>query len=230
MAWAGTAAVTLPAPRRWRQTAASRFCCPIWHGHGPAPERRGDIDTIGQFEDGLADLIGQFRRPGQQLILARHSSGGGLAVGFAGGQYGELADGVVLMAPCLKYNAPTMRPNSGGWAHALTRRSIGLTMLNAAGIRGLNHRTAIQFNFPDAVLHGPQGAIATKAYSFRLNASFAPRSDYKADIRRLPPFLRLAGSRDEAFRAEEFQPLLSTQNPNGQYHLLDSVTHLVFGI
>ncbi len=199
---------------------------PDLRGHGPAPERRGDIDHIGQFEDDLADIIGQFRRPGQRLILAGHSSGGGLVLRFVGRQYGELPDGVVLMAPFLKYNAPTMRPNSGGWADALTRRSIGLTMLNAIGICGLNHRTAIQFNFPDAVLQGPQGATATKACSFRLNAAFAPRSDYKADIRRLPPFLLLAGTRNEAFRTEEFEPLLSALNPNGQYHLLDGVTHL----
>lgn len=73
---------------------------PDLRGHGTEPERRGDIDYIGQLEDDLADLIvamGDF----DEVVLGGHSSGGGLVVRFAGGEHGQLADRFMLMAPCL---------------------------------------------------------------------------------------------------------------------------------
>ena len=83
-------------------------------GHGATPERRGDVDYIGQMEDDLAALIKAEALPDQQVILAGHSSGGGLVVRFAGGEHGALMDHAVLLAPFLKHNAPTTRTNSGG--------------------------------------------------------------------------------------------------------------------
>jgi acetyl esterase/lipase len=61
---------------------------PDLRGHGPNPERRGDVDYIGQFEDDLADLIAQQVRPGQRVVMLGHSSGGGLVIRFAGGAHG----------------------------------------------------------------------------------------------------------------------------------------------
>ncbi|MYM54132.1 alpha/beta hydrolase [Thalassovita mangrovi] len=199
---------------------------PDLRGHGAEPERRGDVDYIGQFEDDLADLIRATAQPGQKVVLAGHSSGGGLVVRFAGGEHRDLIDGAVLMAPFLKYNAPTTRPNSGGWAHILLRRIIGLTMLNAAGIKALNHLTVIQFDMPKTVLDGPLGHTATTAYSHRLNTSFAPRSAYEKDIAALPRFLLIAGAEDEAFFADRFEPLMAPLNGNGQYRLVEGVSHL----
>ncbi len=155
-----------------------------------------------------------------------HSSGGGLTIRFAGGKHGKMLSGAVLLAPFLKYDAPTMRPNSGGWAHALTRRIIGLTMLNAVGVTWLNSLPVIDFAFPRAVIDGPLGGTATKSYSYRLNASYAPRNDYLKDVAALPPFLLVAGKEDEAFRAEQFEPVMSVVNSNGRYLLLDGVSHL----
>ena len=83
---------------------------PDLRGHGTAPGRRGDVDYIGQYEDDLADMITAVAKPGQKVIMAGHSSGGGLVVRFAGGEHGDLLDGAVLMAPFLKHNAPTTRP------------------------------------------------------------------------------------------------------------------------
>ncbi|MBT7716490.1 MAG: alpha/beta hydrolase, partial [Deltaproteobacteria bacterium] len=81
---------------------------PDLRGHGSTPERRGDVDYIGQLEDDLADLIAIIRKdnPNAMLIVGGHSSGGGLAVRFAGSQYGKQADAYVLLSPYLKYNAP----------------------------------------------------------------------------------------------------------------------------
>ena len=131
-------------------------------------------------------------------------------------------DGAVLLAPFLKYNAPTMRPNSGGWAHALTRRLIGLSMLNGVGITALNNLQVIQFKLPD----GPTADTMARAYSYRMNTSFAPRSDYLADVAALPAFQLIVGRQDEAFLADQFEPVLAAVNPKGQYHVLDGVSHL----
>lgn len=195
---------------------------PDLRGHGPNPQRRGDVDYIGQFEDDLADLIAQSARPGQAVVMLGHSSGGGLAVRFAGGVHGGLLAGAILLAPFLQHDAPTTRPESGGWARVLLRRIIGLTILNTARITALNHLTVVQFRFPDAVLNGPQGHTATRGYSFRLMTGFNPRRNWQADVAALPRFLLLAGREDEAFVAEAYEPTLSPLNPLGTYGLIDT--------
>lgn len=199
---------------------------PDLRGHGAQPGRRGDVDHIGQLEDDLADLIATYRKPGQKVIALGHSSGGGLVVRMAGGAQGGALDGAILLAPFLKYNAPTTRPNSGGWAQPLTRRIIGLTMLNAVHISALNHLTVIQFNMPRTVLDGPLGHTATTAYSYRLNTSYAPRNDYEADIAGLPPFLLAIGDRDEAFLPDQYQSLMQPLSDKGRFANVPGASHL----
>lgn len=199
---------------------------PDLRGHGPSPERRGDVKYIGQFEDDLADLITAYGGTNRPVYMVGHSSGGGLTIRFAGGEHGNLLDKVVLIAPFLKHNAPTALEDTGGWAHVLLRRVIGLSMLNTVGVTALNHLHMIQFSFPDSVLNGPQGHSATQSYSFRLNSSFAPRSDYLADVAKLPDFLLIAGREDEAFRVEAYEPTMSQATDKGQYMLIDGTDHL----
>jgi len=199
---------------------------PDLRGHGTAPGRRGDIDYIGQFEDDLADLIKAVAKPDQKVILGGHSSGGGLVVRFAGGAYGDMIDGAILLAPFLKHNAPTTRQDTGGWAHVLTRRIIGLSILNMFGITALNHLPIIQFDMPKVVLDGPLGDTATTAYSFRLNQSFAPRAKYLDDVAALPPFILLAGAGDEAFVAEQYAPTMGAVTNKGRFDLMSGATHL----
>ncbi len=199
---------------------------PDLRGHGEKPGVRGDIAYVGQFEDDLADLIAELCKPDQKVILGGHSSGGGLVVRFAGGQHGALIDGAVLLAPFLKHNAPTMRDNSGGWSHPLMRRIIGLGILNTFRVRALNYLTIIQFRMPQAVMDGSLGHTATTAYSYRLNTSFAPRSNYLADVAALPPFVLVAGAQDEAFRAAMFEPTMSDVTDKGSYVIVEEVNHL----
>lgn len=198
---------------------------PDLRGHGVSPMRRGDVDYIGQLEDDLVDLVRQKRQKGQKIILAGHSSGGGLVIRFAGGPYGKMLDSAVLIAPYLRYDAPTIRPQSGGWAHPLTRRIIGLTMLNAIGVRVFNHLVAVQFNFPEIVLKGRMGHTATSSYSYRLQNSYAPRSDYLKDVGGLPRFILIAGKNDEAFLASRYEETLSRATTKGTYHILDGLSH-----
>ena len=194
---------------------------PDLRGHGASRAKAPDVTHIGQLEEDIADLARAHLQPGQTFVLAGHSSGGGLAIRYAGGAQTPRPDGAMLLSPFLKYDAPTMRENSGGWARPLTRRIIGLSMLNAVGIRALNGLTAIEFNVPERL----RGEM-TDAYSFRLNASYAPRSDYLKDISALPPYILIAGDADEAFRADRFQATMAPSNPGGSYHLIPGVSHL----
>ncbi len=207
-------------------SGAADIVVPDLRGHGYSPSVRGDVTYIGQLEDDLAELIAHVRKPGQKLYMLGHSSGGGLAIRFAGGEHGDLLEGAIMFAPFLKYNAPTARPNSGGWAQPLTRRIIGLKMLNNVGIKLFNHLTVIEFLFPETVLNGPNGNSATTSYTYALNESFAPRDDYLADVRSLPRYLLVAGKNDEAFHADQYEPTMSSENPNGEFLLLDDVSHL----
>lgn len=218
-----------PLAHELSAAGAATVVTPDLRGHGFNPATRGDVATIGQLEDDLADLIAvlEAQFPSAPIIIGGHSSGGGLAVRFAGGEYGELADGYLLLAPFLKYNAPTTRPNSGGWARPNSRRIAGLTMLNNLGIHWFDGLTVIQFAMPQSVLDGPLGSSATTAYSHRLNSSFAPRSRYGRDLTALTqPFLLVAGLDDEAFIAEQYEPTISQYTTSGSYVLLPNTGHI----
>ena len=199
---------------------------PDLRGHGANPERRGDVDYIGQLEDDLAALIDAKKKPGQKVVLIGHSSGGGLVVRMAGGDHGALMDHAILLAPFLKHNAPTTRENAGGWSHPLTRRIIGLSMLNVFKIKWFNGLEIIQFRFPSEVLDGPRGGEATRGYTYRLNTSFAPRGKFETDIAALPTFDLLVGTNDEAFIPEAYEPLMSALTDKGTYHFIESANHL----
>lgn len=196
---------------------------PDLRGHGPTPVRRGDIDYIDQLVDDLADFIDLILKdhPYSRLIIGGHSSGGGLSMRFAGSHYGRCAYAYMLLAPFLKYNAPTMRANSGGWAQPYTSRIIGLTMLNNIGIHWFDYLPAIAFNIPVQFRDGTE----TLVYSHRLNTAYAPRN-YKTDITAITqPFLVVVGTADEAFIAEQFEPVIS-QYTSVQVKLLKDVTHM----
>lgn len=218
-----------PLAQALSEAGAATVVTPDLRGHGFNPPTRGDVATIGQLEDDLADLIAALEPqfPGAQIIIGGHSSGGGLAVRFAGGEYGELASGYLLLAPFLKYNAPTTRPNSGGWARPNSRRITGLTMLNNLGIHWFDGLTVIQFAMPQSVLAGPLGGSATTAYSHRLNSSYAPRRKYGRDLAAMTqPFLLVAGLDDEAFFAEQYEPTISQYTDSGSYVLLPGTGHI----
>ena len=169
---------------------------PDLRGHGLTPERRGDVDYVDQLEDDLADLIAIIRKdnPESMLIVGGHSSGGGLAIRFAGSQYGQKAHAYLLMSPFLKYNAPTTRLNSGGFAMPYTGRIIGLVMLNNVGVRWFNYLTVMKFNMPERARDGTE----TLSYSYRLTTAYAPH-DYEKDLSAITqPLLVVAGTKDEA--------------------------------
>ncbi len=197
---------------------------PDLRGHGIAPRRRGDIDYIDQLEDDLADLVAAYDT-GRKLVMLGHSSGGGLVIRALNGALKGRADHAILLAPFLKHNAPTARESSG-WAITLTRRIVGLSMLNMLRFCGLNGLTTVQFRFPDAVLDGPLGHTATRSYSYRMMTGFAPRAAYLKDIAALPDFTLVAGTEDEAFRADRYHETMALASNRGHTHLIPALGHL----
>jgi len=196
---------------------------PDLRGHGHSPKRRGDVDYIDQFEDDLADLIAMIQKdnPNSMLVIGGHSSGGGLAVRFAGSQYGQKARAYLLISPFLKYNAPTTRLNSGGFAKPYSGRIIGLVMLNNVGIHWFNYLTVIDFNMPEKA----RDRTETLSYSYRLTTAYAPH-DYEKDLSAITqPLLVIAGTKDEAMIYCQYEPVIS-QYTTVKVKLLQDVSHM----
>ena len=102
-------------------------------GHGGSG-RKGQIAYIGQLEDDLADFM-KAVSPQAPVTLAGFSSGGGLAVRFAGSSRQDLFQSYLFMAPFLSQDAPTVRPGIGGWASVGVPRIVALAILNGFHIR-----------------------------------------------------------------------------------------------
>ena len=94
-------------------------------------------------------------------------------------------------------------------------------MLNNVGIRWFNSLTVIQFNMPEEARDGTE----TMSYSYRLNTAYAPRN-YKKDLSAITqPLLVVAGTADESFVVEQYEPVIS-QYTEVQARLLQGVTHM----
>lgn len=198
---------------------------PDLRGHGPSPQRRGDIDYVGQLEDDLADLISHLRRgtsKDARFIVGGHSSGGGLALRFGGGPHGYLAEGLVLLAPYLGHAAPMVRRNAGGWADADLLKIVGISVLDGFGVKRFNGAPVLRFNLPEKYHNGYE----TLEYSFRLMKGMHPDS-YKASLRSTrSPLLIVVGSDDEAFHAEGFRAGILPYKPDAQVSFVEKCSHL----
>jgi len=197
---------------------------PDLRGHGPSPDRRGDIDYTDQLGDDVADLIARIREraPGETVIVGGHSSGGGLAIRIAGGNAAERGDAYVFLAPFLRHDAPTTRPDSGGWARPQLWKIVPLSILHAAGVTAFEGATVLTFDLPPERRTGAE----TPAYSFRMINGCAPR-DHRADLAAMcEPALLLVGSEDEAFYAQRYAPLLAELAPHARVDVIPGVGHL----
>lgn len=197
---------------------------PDLRGHGRSTlSMPGDVAYLGQYLDDMEDLHATLKllHPKAKMVLGGHSSGGGLALKY-GGSNKPPYDGYLLLAPYLSYKAATTRPNSGGWVQVAKRRYAGLSMLNRLGISRFNHMPVLFFNRPEGV----QDALQLDSYSYRLNESFAPQ-DYRGDLQaNSSPMLLLVGAEDEAFYADQFQPLVTQYAPHARVEIIPGVKHL----
>jgi len=171
-------------------------------GHG-ASGKKGDIAYVGQLDDDVADfLAGPCAPPsGARRVMIGFSSGGGFALRFAGGPYGDRFDGYILLAPFLGPNAPTLRPDAG-WVSLAIPRLIALP--------------------PE--LAGDPGF--TPAYSFRLQANFGPHMNWQADLRGIrKPACILIGSDDEIFFADRMAPAIEAVRADIPVEIVPGATH-----
>lgn len=173
-------------------------------GHGDSGTK-GHIDRLGQLEDDLVDFMAQ-AKPAQPSTLAGFSSGGGFVLRIAAGQQAQSFQSFLLLSPYLHFDAPTQRKDSGGWARVGVPRLIALSLLNGAGVTQLNGLTITRFGIdPD------NADLLTAQYDFNLSANFGPPTDYRAAIRSVAqPTMVLAGEKDEAFYANEFQGVFAS--------------------
>lgn len=192
-------------------------------GHGESG-RRGDIDYVGQIDDDLADFttVVDAAHPGARKVLVGHSSGGGFALRVAGGPQGDIYDAYVLLAPMLHQNAPTTRPNAGGWAAPDVPRIFGLSVLESLGLPWFQQLSVIAFAVPAKAAAG-----LTPRYSYRLQKNFRPREDYQADVRGVRRPLRVwIGADDELFVADRYASLFGSLRPDIEVGVLPRVSHV----
>ncbi len=189
-------------------------------GHGGSGTR-GDIAYLGQLEDDLADLVGIIRRdhPSAPLVLVGHSSGGGFALRVAGSPIQGLFTRTVLLAPYLGYDAPTSRPNSGGWASADIPRFLALSVLHRLGLPWAESLPTLALAVP------PNSArTATSIYSYRLMRNFAVSRDFRQDLAAATrPVAIFAGAADELMFSDKYRDAVG---PRASVKIIDGVNHM----
>ena len=176
-------------------------------GHG-ASGTRGDIAYPGELDDDLADLIAELRKayPEARFSLIGHSSGGGFALGIAGGKLSDAFDRFVLLAPYLGYSAPTNRPAEGPglWAQPDLPRILASVFLEKSGIDWPQSLPAIAFaDAPEAKMS------VTSQYSFRLMQNFTAPLDWQGAFERAKGRVSvIAGADDQLMDAEAYKRAL----------------------
>jgi alpha-beta hydrolase superfamily lysophospholipase len=192
-------------------------------GHG-ASGTRGDIGYVGQLEDDLADFVAVVRQtiPTAPLTLIGHSAGGGFALRVAASPIQNLFARTVLLAPYLGYNAPTNRPNSGGWASADVPRIIGLMALRKIGINCCEALPVLAFAVPPN-----SEKMLVPTYSDRLMRNFTNHPDFRSDLAAATkPLAIISGADDELMLADKYAEAVRGITPPVNVKLIDGINHM----
>jgi non-heme chloroperoxidase len=180
---------------------------PDLRGHG-ANQPHGDIRYWGQLADDLIDFMRHMRpkhSPAQWTLI--FSAGGGFALRIDGGAEGNMFDQYLLLAPGLRYGAPTSRPlpkngrdgsdDASRFVAPYTGRLIAISVLRGLGVPWFDGLRVLAFAVP------MDSKRFTAAYSMRLLENFSSHEDYLADIRNMhKPTVVLVGTNDEFGFAE----------------------------
>jgi alpha-beta hydrolase superfamily lysophospholipase len=189
-------------------------------GHG-ASGTRGDIRYLGQLEDDLADLVAEIRKTGSAapLTLMGHSAGAGFALRVAGSPIQNLFARTVLLAPYLGYDAPSSRPNSGGWANPDIPRILALLVLRRLGLPWAESLPALAFAVPP---NSSQTLTAT--YSYRLMRNFGASLDFRTDVAAATkPMTIFSGSSDELILSDKIREAIGD---HAIIRIIDGINHM----
>jgi alpha-beta hydrolase superfamily lysophospholipase len=195
---------------------------PDIRGHGGSGTR-GDIAYLGQLENDLEDLVAGVRKtaPNRPLTLLGHSAGGGFALRIASSPIRNLFARTVLLAPYLGYDAPTNRPDSGGWASADIPRFLALAALRRIGVDCCEALPTLAFAVP-----ANSEKILASTYSYRLMRNFGTRG-YRADFAAVTtPLTLVSGADDELMLADEYADAVHAVAPSVEVKLIDGVSHM----
>jgi alpha-beta hydrolase superfamily lysophospholipase len=195
---------------------------PDIRGHGGSGTR-GDIAFVGQLENDLEDLVTLVRKtsPNEPLTLLGHSAGGGFALRVASSPIGSRFARTVLLAPYLGYDAPTNRPDSGGWASADIPRILALMALRRLGIDCCEALPTLAFAVPPN-----SERMLAPTYSYRLMRNFATRG-YKSDLAATNnPVTLVSGANDELMLADRYAEAVRSVAPSIEVKLIDGVDHM----
>jgi alpha-beta hydrolase superfamily lysophospholipase len=189
-------------------------------GHGESGAR-GHISYIGQLEDDLEDFVA-LSAPAPPATLAGFSSGGGFVLRVAGSARQKLFANYLLLSPFIGPDAPTFRPDAGGWVRVGLPRIIAIGFLNAIGVHAFDRLPVTRF-----ALNEEARNLLTPEYSYALAQNFRPERDYHATIRAIERPLRLiAGSDDELFRADKFEEVFKAEGKTISVMLVPGIGHI----
>ena len=192
-------------------------------GHGTSGTR-GDIGYVGQLEDDLADFVAVLRNtvPSAPLTLIGHSAGGGFSMRVAGSPIQNLFERFVLLAPYLGYDAPSTRPDSGGWARADIPRILGLLALRAIGVNCCEALPVLALAVPP---NSEKTLVST--YTDRLMRNFAVRGDFRRDLAAATrPLTIISGADDELMFSDKYAEAVRGAKIAVEVRVLDGINHM----
>jgi len=159
--------------------------------------------------------------PSAPLTLIGHSAGGGFALRVAGSPIQNLFERTILLAPYLGYDAPTNKPNSGGWASADIPRFLGLQALRTIGINCCDALPTLAFAVPP-----DSEKTVVSAYSNRLMRNFATRG-YRIDLAAATrPVTIYCGADDEMMIADKYAEAARAVAPSVDVKVIEGVNHM----
>ena len=192
-------------------------------GHGGSGTR-GDIGYVGQLEDDLVDFVAEVRKtaPDLPLTLVGHSAGAGFSLRVAATPImQDMFVRTVLLAPYLGYDAPTNRPNSGGWASADIPRFLGLAALRKLGIDCCSQLPVLAL-----AVRPNMEKILVSTYSDRLMRNYATRG-YRLDLLAVThPMTIFGGAEDEMMISDKYAETVQAIKPSVDVKLLAGINHM----
>ena len=206
---------------------AADIIVPDLRGHGTSPAIRGSAAYTGQLEDDLADLIKQTSNPGDRIIIGGYSFGGGLAIRFAAGPNGKMAQNYFLLAPFLGFSSEVNAIDADPWLQPLSRKIMGIKALNALGLDLLGSNIVLQLSYPKEFLNHPLSYTVTKELDWHLLSSLDPSPVLEDGLENMKSgLLVVAAGRDELFTASQYKPVISEYAKNAEFQIVDNANHI----